>query len=284
MKTEDLDKKIGMPNVDAEWTRFEREVIDGEETKESSLAKRLAWSLGIAASIALLVGVFLFMRNDKNKILEADTTPKEYRKKPVQEPSDANADEHLFAEVTPPSAVDSPKKGDVIKQMGDEKGVDDLNKKQDEELQERIAQLDVVSTSADLGPGHTMRLGGNPRDNDSILVVIDGKPVPFSTNQLSSATIEEFERYFETDIESVMVYKDENNKLPYIQKYGELAKKGVIDIKTKSDIQLTSDMQGHIAGLDISPSTCSSPSIAHRSHGRNNTRGWRSTTRYGHGS
>ena len=30
MKTEDLDKKIGMPNVDAEWARFEREVIDGE--------------------------------------------------------------------------------------------------------------------------------------------------------------------------------------------------------------------------------------------------------------
>lgn len=252
MKTEDLDKKIGMPNVDAEWTRFEREVIDGEETKESSLAKRLAWSLGIAASIALLVGVFLFMRNDKNKNLEADTTPMEYRKKPVQEPSDANADEHLFAEVTPPSAVDSPKNDDVIKQTGGEKGANALNKKQDEELQQRIAQLDIVATSADLGPGHTMRLGGNPRDNDSILVVIDGKPVPFSTNQLSSATIEDLERYFETDIESVMVYKDENNKLPYILKYGELAKKGVIDIKTKSDIQLTSDMLGHIAGLDIS--------------------------------
>jgi hypothetical protein len=31
MKTEDIDKKIGMPDVDAEWAKFEREVI-GEET------------------------------------------------------------------------------------------------------------------------------------------------------------------------------------------------------------------------------------------------------------
>ena len=27
MKTEDIDKRIGMPDVNAEWTKFEREVI-----------------------------------------------------------------------------------------------------------------------------------------------------------------------------------------------------------------------------------------------------------------
>ena len=32
MKTEDIDKKIGMPDVDKEWARFEREVI-GKESK-----------------------------------------------------------------------------------------------------------------------------------------------------------------------------------------------------------------------------------------------------------
>ena len=32
MKTEDIDKRIGMPDVDAEWARFEQEVI-GKEPK-----------------------------------------------------------------------------------------------------------------------------------------------------------------------------------------------------------------------------------------------------------
>ena len=32
MKTEDIDKKIGMPDVDEEWAKFEREVLS-EETK-----------------------------------------------------------------------------------------------------------------------------------------------------------------------------------------------------------------------------------------------------------
>ena len=33
MKTEDIDKKIGMPDVDEEWAKFEREVLGEEETK-----------------------------------------------------------------------------------------------------------------------------------------------------------------------------------------------------------------------------------------------------------
>jgi hypothetical protein len=53
MKTEDIDKRIGMPDVDKEWARFEQEVI-GKETKRHSA---LAWALGIgiAASVALLL-------------------------------------------------------------------------------------------------------------------------------------------------------------------------------------------------------------------------------------
>ena len=53
MKTEDIDKRIGMPDVDKEWARFEQEVI-GKETKRHSV---LAWALGIgiAASVALLI-------------------------------------------------------------------------------------------------------------------------------------------------------------------------------------------------------------------------------------
>ena len=58
MKQQDIDKKIGMPDVNAEWARFEREVI-GEVTqhKKRSLA-HWAWGIGIAASIAVVAGLF----------------------------------------------------------------------------------------------------------------------------------------------------------------------------------------------------------------------------------
>ena len=54
MKKEDIDKRIGMPDVDEEWTRFERDVI-GKDTKPRML-RVAAWAggIGIAAAIALL--------------------------------------------------------------------------------------------------------------------------------------------------------------------------------------------------------------------------------------
>ena len=59
MKQADIDKKIGMPDVDAEWAKFEREVIG----KPTASRKPLYWGIGIAASIALVAGIFLFGHN-----------------------------------------------------------------------------------------------------------------------------------------------------------------------------------------------------------------------------
>ena len=56
MKQEYIDKKIGMPNVDAEWAKFDREVIN----PKTASRKLLYWGIGIAASIALVAGIFLF--------------------------------------------------------------------------------------------------------------------------------------------------------------------------------------------------------------------------------
>lgn len=56
MKQEDIDKKIGMPDVEAEWAKFEREVIN----QKTASRKPLYWGIGIAASIALIAGIFLF--------------------------------------------------------------------------------------------------------------------------------------------------------------------------------------------------------------------------------
>ena len=65
MKTEDIDKKIGMPDVDEEWAKFEREVLS-EETKTR---KRVfvGWTIGIAASIALLAGIFLWGNDEEQQ-------------------------------------------------------------------------------------------------------------------------------------------------------------------------------------------------------------------------
>lgn len=62
MKTEDIDKRIGMPDVDAEWEKFEQEVID----KETASNKRIIlWGLSIAASIALVAGIFFLGNTSK---------------------------------------------------------------------------------------------------------------------------------------------------------------------------------------------------------------------------
>lgn len=237
MKREDIDKRIGMPDVDREWAKFEREVIDTSAKPRFRHVATWAVGIGIAATILLL----FVLNTDMEKATEMPL-------KAEQVALNAHQND------TPTSHQD-----DNVMRLGStetdtlpishSKSIFDLD---NEQLQKRIAQLTIVPTSADLGPGYTMRLGGNPSDNESVLVVIDGKPVSMPVDLLSTATTEDLERYFKTDIESIIVYKDENNKLPYVQKYGELAKWGVIDIKTKSDTQVIADMQGRNAGLDIS--------------------------------
>ena len=45
MKWEDVDNKIGMPDVDAEWRRFESEIINQKPTSR----RLLYWGISIAA-------------------------------------------------------------------------------------------------------------------------------------------------------------------------------------------------------------------------------------------
>jgi hypothetical protein len=73
MKTEDIDKKIGMPDVDEEWAKFEREVIG----REKAPRKPLYWGIGIAASIALIAGFFLFGHNteEPQQTIAQQTSP-----------------------------------------------------------------------------------------------------------------------------------------------------------------------------------------------------------------
>lgn len=71
MKQQDIDKKIGMPDVDKEWAQFERGVIDQKTTSR----KPLYWGIGIAASIALVAGIFLLNHDaEKQQAIAQQTT------------------------------------------------------------------------------------------------------------------------------------------------------------------------------------------------------------------
>lgn len=238
MKREDIDKRIGMPDVDAEWAKFEREVIGTNDKPRFRHAASWAVGIGIAAAILLL----FVLKTDMEKATEMPLKAEQVALNSHQNDTPTSHQDDNVMRLGSTETDTLP--------ISHSKSIFDLD---NEQLQKRIAQLTIVPTSADLGPGNIMRLGGDCPEgsNESVLVVIDRKPVPIPVDLLSTATTEDLERYFETDIESIIVYKDENNKLPYIQKYGEIAKRGVIDIKTKSDTQVTGDMQGHIAGLDI---------------------------------
>ena len=64
MKTEDIDRKIGMPDIDMEWAKFEKEVIEASEEKnkvdggkwkvDSRIWSRAAMFIGIIMSVSLI--------------------------------------------------------------------------------------------------------------------------------------------------------------------------------------------------------------------------------------
>lgn len=62
MKTEDIDRKIGMPDIDMEWAKFEKEVIDSSEEKSKVESRKWKvnrnWSRA-AMCIGIIMGVSL---------------------------------------------------------------------------------------------------------------------------------------------------------------------------------------------------------------------------------
>ncbi|MBR3856735.1 MAG: hypothetical protein IKM68_01985, partial [Bacteroidaceae bacterium] len=172
MKTEDIDKRIGMPDVDKEWARFEQEVI-GKETKRHSA---LAWALGIgiAASVALLIIYNIGKEQTEQPLMaQVEPTQPEHVSEPARVP-----EKDVVAEVSKPviaprkelalakadapatTGLDIPAReytGAVQKFKMDD--IEDLAfESVDQALQGQIAERDIAS--ADLGSGTTMRLRG----------------------------------------------------------------------------------------------------------------------------
>lgn len=207
MKTEDIDKRIGMPDVDKEWARFEQEVI-GKETKRHSA---LAWALGIgiAASVALLLIFNIGKKQEEQAPLIVQTeeikpqpTPQPEREEvqakeqeavtKVPKPVIAHNKKLALAKANAPAAssLDIPAReytGAVQKFKMDD--IEDLAfESVDQALQGQIAERDIAS--ADLGSGTTMHLRGIGDNNiDSFLVVINGNTL-FDSRGMASEEID----------------------------------------------------------------------------------------------
>ena len=213
MKTEDIDKRIGMPDVDKEWARFEQEVIDPHQQPPSmgrlSAAKnsppRGRWrgvggllGIGIAASVALLI-IYNIGKEQTEQPLMAQVEP--IQPQHVSEPARVPAKE-VVAEVPKPviaqnkklalananvpaaSSLDIPAReytGAVQKIKMDDMG-DLAFESVDQALQGQIAGQDISHNEAEpelqgVIAGHE---GIDPTYNDSILVLLDGKRLPDS--------------------------------------------------------------------------------------------------------
>ena len=234
MKQEDIDKKIGMPDVDAEWAKFDREVIG----QPKALRKSLYWGIGIAASIALVAGIFLFGHDaEEPQQTIAQQTP------PTKQIASAE-------EVTIESPVDSAELLAKVTHPTREEAAD-------EALQGRIAGLDIVPTSEDLGP-NAMRLGGiRVAGRDSVrigrktdydfLVVVNGQALSEAMQkQMLSSGIFVYFYHRQQLVDSIYVYKDEDAKRPYVEKYGERAKTAVMVITTEPDTLCDAYVQQHL--------------------------------------
>ncbi|MBO4550199.1 MAG: hypothetical protein J5733_05655, partial [Bacteroidaceae bacterium] len=199
MKTEDIDKKIGMPDVDKEWARFEQEVILGGTKRRSALA----WALGvgIAASVALLLIFNLGKEQTEQAPLIAQAeeikpqTPQPARKEVQQvkeqevetktsTPVIAQDNRLALANVNAPATSSlefaAHEYTGAVQKMEDLEGL--AFESVDQALQEQIAGRDISHNEAE--PELKGEIAGqeaiDPNYNDSILVMLDGIRLPDS--------------------------------------------------------------------------------------------------------
>ena len=207
MKTEDIDKRIEMPDVDKEWARFEQEVI----SKGTRRSPALAWalSIGIAASLALLL-IF-----DLGKEPTEQTPPiaqtEEIKPQPTPQPvrKEVQAKEQKTATKASTPVITQNKRLALAKANAPATSsldipareytgaVQKFNMNDLEDLAfESVDQALQDVASADLGSSRTMRLRGiGDNKIDSFLVVVNGKTLFDSRGMTSEETERRLEEY-----------------------------------------------------------------------------------------
>ena len=224
MKTEDIDKKIGMPDVNDEWAKFESEVINKEAAPRKSRRTLYIWlgGIGIAASLLLL-----FVLNMKEPQSTGDTpmiaqVQKPLKAEPVKEVQEAQPE---VQEVQPIAQARPIKK----------------------EMQPTAqAQPIIVENSGNLGSGNSVRLRGTgamSSDGDnSPLIVVNGEILHLKLDDevLMHATDKDFPQILHLEgqtVESINVLKGATATAVY----GRQGENGVIEITTKNKIKTLPD-------------------------------------------
>lgn len=223
MKTEDIDKKIGMPDVNEEWAQFEHDVID----KDTRASKRFwLWSLSIAASIIIVAALFMLRhKSNKQEPLLAEH-PTE-----LEEPNDTT--KIVVEPVAEPrkelSQAETPHPSRTQKKENAKAGRFNYT----EPLQGEIAGKEAIDANY----------------NDSILIMLDGIQLPdslCSRKFISHGGIHSYlekkglkvDKIVHLSDESISMNENEKAKqryLQYIEKYGRLAELGVAEITTCND-------------------------------------------------
>lgn len=225
MKTEDIDKKIGMPDVNDEWAKFESEVINKEEAAPRKSRRPLyIWlgGIGIAASLLLL-----FVLNMKEPQSTGDAPMIAQVQKPLKaEPAREVQEVQPEAQKVQPTAQALPIK---------------------KEIQHTVqAQPIIVEKAGNLGSGNSVRLRGtgtmSSDGDDSPLIVVNGEILHLKLDDevLRHATYDDFPQILDLEnqtVESIRVLKDASA----VAVYGSQGGNGVIEITTKSKIKTLPD-------------------------------------------
>ncbi len=225
MKTEDIDKKIGMPDVNDEWAKFESEVINKEEAAPKKSRRAFyVWlgGLGIAASLLLLL-----MLNMKEPQSTGDApmiaqVQKVQKAEPVKEVQEVQPE---VQEVPPEAQAQSIKK----------------------EIQHTAqAQPIIVENAGNLGSGNHVRLRGTSSmssdGDDSPLIVLNGEILHLKLDDevWSHATYDDFLQILDLEnqtVDSIRVLKDASA----VAVYGSQGGNGVIEITSKPKIKTLPD-------------------------------------------
>ena len=261
MKTEDIDKKIGMPDVNDEWAKFESEVINKEKVAPQKNRRTLyAWlgGMGIAASLLLF-----FVLSMKDELAEEPllTAQAKIEKNVVESTMVESAVEEPIVE-SPIAAAIAEKAYEQNSDLDRVTGIDDgrdevvqpldttrrIEMREyeglgytsiDEALQGRIVGLDIVKNAGDLGAGNRVRLRGTSEmsssdGDDSPLIVLNGKILHLKLDDevWMHATKDEFQKILHLDnqtVESIRVLKD----AAATAVYGSQGWNGVLEITTK---------------------------------------------------
>ena len=237
MKQQDIDKKIGMPDVDKEWTRFERGVIDQKTTSRKSLY----WGIGIAASIALVAGIFLLNHDaEKQQAIAQQTT--HTTETPLA------ADHHTAVAATDQS-VAFPAKDEPFRTETELRPRAEMHaqRKHKGYLQDHIAELDFAPSSADLGAAHSIRItgSGHAHRKDSIVVVVNGEILPDSIG-LNIGLWNVYINRQQQMINTINIYKGDRPKEQFKARYGFLpSADALIEITTTTDTLSEIYMQQH---------------------------------------